>query len=268
MKFRKNDYLISYHSLRQLIGILGILLPFLCWAINTFVNHIGLLDNPWFVDKNQTAVYVAGPDLKPSISHFYYTVSGPLFTGILITVSVFLFCYTGYPKNEEEDRWAWLTDKKITAFAACCALGIVIFPTDSAQKITDNIYIFVSSGKIGRLHLTFAVLFFLSMAVMSIINFRRHPGKKLLSDEKGKLYLICGWGIIGCILLLSVYNFSPSGSKWLWGKFVYIMEVVMLIFFGIAWLTKGKSFPTEYILKRLHARNTYRRVRRAQPYNA
>jgi hypothetical protein len=248
-----NVYLISYRTLRRLIGILGIGLPFLCWGVNAFVNHLDLLNNPHFVDKSQTQTYIAGADLKASISHFYYTTAGPIFTGILITVAIFLYCYKGYPKNKKDDRLPWLTDKRITVFAASCALGIVVFPTDSPQRITDNIHIFVSSRMAGNLHLSFATLFFLSMAVMSMVNFRRHPGKELISDAEGKLYLICGMGIVACILALGIYAFASYGRTWLWGEFVYIMEVIMLIFFGTAWLVKGKSIPTEFILDKINS---------------
>ncbi|MBN9352200.1 MAG: hypothetical protein J0H55_16090 [Chitinophagaceae bacterium] len=93
MKTANDSYLISYHALRRLIGILGILLPFLCWGVNAFVNYLNLLNNPGLVDISQSQVYEAGADLKSSVSHFYYTTAGPMFTGILITVSIFLFCY-------------------------------------------------------------------------------------------------------------------------------------------------------------------------------
>ncbi len=249
MNSRNDNYLISYYSLRRLIGILGILLPFLCWGVNAFVNHLNLLNNPSFVDESQTLVYTAGADLKSSVSDFYYSTAGPLFTGIMITVAIFLFCYVGYKKDVAEDRFAWLTDRLVATIAACCALGIVVFPTDSGQKITDNIHIFVSSSMIGTIHLIFSALFFLSMAMMSIINFRRHPGKVLITNARGKLFLICGWGIIACLLMLALYFYIPRNSSWLWGRFVYIMEVFMLLFFGIAWLAKGRSMPTEFLLK-------------------
>lgn len=250
MTTNNNSYLISYHSLRRLIGVLGILLPFLCWGVNSFVNDLHLLNNPYLIDAHQSKVYVAGANLKSSVSHFYYTTAGPLFTGIMITVAIFLFCYKGFPKDKMNDRFAWLTDSALASFAACCALGIVTFPTNSSDTITDNIYIFVSSGRIGKLHEIFAVLFFLSMAVMCIINFRRHPNKQLIRGARGTLYLVCGWGIIACLVILGINNFISGGGNWLWGRFVYFMEVPMLLFFGIAWLVKGKSSLTEFILKK------------------
>ncbi len=251
MENNNSNYLISYRTLRQLIGVLGILLPFLCWFVNAFVNHFGLLNNPFFVDMAQTAIYTPGTDLKGSISDFYYTAAGPLFTGILVTVAIFLFCYTGYPEDKADDRYPWLTDVRVTSFAAICLLGVVVLPTSSTEKITDNIHIFVSSKIAGTLHLCFAELFFLSMAIMSLINFRRHPGKTLINDATGKLYRICGWGIISCLLILGINQLMDNSGHWLWGKFVFIMETVMLLFFGTAWLVKGESIPTQFLLHKL-----------------
>ena len=246
-----NNYLISYRTLRQLIGVLGIALPFLCWAVNALVNRLDLLNNPILVDKDKSCIYTPGADLKSSISHFYYTAAGPLFTGILLTVSIFLFCYTGHPEKKEDDRFSWLTDRRVAVLAALYALGIVIFPTSSSSPITDNIHIFVSSELAGNIHFGFAALFFLAMALMSIINFRRNPGKVLIMDAEGKVYLLCGWGMIICLVVLAVSMFVSSMGNWFSGRFIYVMEVIMLILFGSAWLVKGKSIPTEFILKKL-----------------
>lgn len=246
-----NTFLISFRTLRQLIGYLGIFLPFMCWLVNTVVNHFDLLNNPAFVNLEFSEAYVAGSNLKSSISHFYYTTAGPLFTGILITVSIFLFTYNGYAMDKDNDKFAWLTDKRISSFAAICALGIVTFPSGSSHKIIDNIHIFVSSNTAGAIHLTCAALFFLSMELMSIINFRRNPGKILIKNAEVRLYLICGWGIIASILFLGINSFVPGGENWLWGKAVFIFEVFMLLFFGIAWLVKGKSIPTEFLLNKI-----------------
>lgn len=246
-----NNYLISYRTLRQLIGVLGILLPFLCWGVNSFVNELDLLNNPAFINADYPTHYQAAANLKSSISHFYYTAAGPLFTGILITVAIFLFCYNGYPQSKNDDKWYWLTDNRISDFAAICALGIVTFPTGAATGLSDNIHIYISSNKVGHVHLIFASLFFLAMALMSIVNFRRRPGKQFLRNAEGRLYLTCGIGIIVCLVALGVYALAPSGASWLWGKYVFILEVVMLLFFGIAWLVKGKWIGSEIILQKL-----------------
>lgn len=254
MSTNANNYVISYFSLRKLIGNLAIFLPVMCWGANAVVNNFDLLNNPYLVDESQSETYLAAGNLKSSVSHFYYTAAGPLFVGISITVSIFLFCYIGYKPDKVHDRFSWLTDNRITSFAAVCLLLVIIFPTGSDTKITDNVHIFVSSKVAGGLHLFCAALFFLSMAVLSIINFRRHPNKVLIKDTEGVLYLICGWGIVGCLVILGfiliVSKHAPQYFTWLPYCFVFIMEMIMLILFGTAWLIKGKSKPTESMLRK------------------
>lgn len=246
-----NNYVISYHTLRQLIGILGIVLPFLCWGVNGFINENNLLNSPIFVNTDFSSAYMAGANLKSSISHFYYTASGPLFTGILITLAIFLFCYQGHPKKKTKDKFAWLSDGLLSRFAATCALLIVVFPTGSDERITDNIHIFISSDTAGTLHLVFAALFFVTMSVFCIINFRRNDDKTLRKDAEGKIYLFCGLGIIIMLLVLLVNMLIRDADKPSTDNFVFWMESFMLFLFGIAWLVKGKAAITELVLKKL-----------------
>jgi len=246
-----NTYVISYHTLRQLIGILGIALPFLCWGVNGFVNENDLLNNPAFVNKDFSSEYTAGANLKSSISHFYYTTAGPLFTGILITLAIFLFCYQGHSKKEAQDKFAWLSDGLLSRFAATCALLIVVFPTGSDEKFTDNIHIFVSSDAAGTLHLIFAALFFVAMSVFCIVNFRRNDDKTLRKDAEGKIYLYCGLGILALLIMLLVNMLMEDPNQPATGSFVFWMETCMLILFGTAWLVKGKAAVTEFVLNKL-----------------
>ena len=63
---------ISYLTLRKLVGLLGMLLP--------FVLFFGYL------------IFERDCTFPPSISHFYYTDLGNCFVGTLWAVSLFLFC--------------------------------------------------------------------------------------------------------------------------------------------------------------------------------
>lgn len=245
-----NNYVISYHTLRQLIGILGIALPFLCWGVNGFVNEYDLLNNPAFVNTEFSSEYTADANLKSSISHFYYTTAGPLFTGILITLAIFLFCYQGHSKKEAQDKFAWLTDGLLSKIAATCALLIVVFPTGSDKPITDNIHIFVSSDAAGTLHLIFAALFFVTMAVFCIVNFRRNTDKTFIKNPEGRVYLFCGFGILVMLLILFV-NMLKEDADEPSTSLVFWMETVMLFLFGFAWLVKGKAALTEFVLNKM-----------------
>lgn len=246
-----NNYVISYYTLRKLIGNVSILLPFLCLGVNFVVNHFDLLNNSILIDKNQSSTYIPAENLKSSISHYYYTAAGPLFVGFAITVAIFLICYIGYKRDDVNDKFAWLSDNRVTSFAAICLLGVVIFPTGSDSKITDNLHIFVSSKYAGTFHLLCAGLFFVAMAILSIINFRRHPGKVFIKDAEGVLYLICGWGIIACLAILGLTFLFEKHLEWLPYFFVYVMEVIMLVLFATAWLIKGKAKPTQLAIKKL-----------------
>jgi len=230
--------------------MLGMALPFLCWGTNAFINDLDLLNNPLVVDLEKSQPYQAGANLKSSISHFYYTAAGPIFTGVLITVAIFLVCYKGHDKKPKEDKYAWLSDKLLTTLAAVSAFGIVVFPTGSDHDITDNLHIFVSSAEAGAMHLSFAALFFLVIALLCIVNFRRQSNKTFIKNAEGTLYLICGWGMIACLGLLALFSFTPlKNVAWMPANLVYAMETIMLILFGVAWLVKGKSKPTEVLLK-------------------
>lgn len=60
--------------------------------------------------------------------------------------------------------------------------------------------------------------------------------------------MICG---IGILMLLAILLFSMVGDWKTGGSFVFWMEAAMLFLFGLAWLVKGKSVVTEYVLEKL-----------------
>lgn len=103
-----DSHVISFRTLRRLIGVLGILLPWACWAANALVNNLDLLNNKKLAILSGTNPYMPLGNLKSSISHFYYTASAPLFIGIIVTVAIFLFCYKGYDYQKDRDKTPWL----------------------------------------------------------------------------------------------------------------------------------------------------------------
>ena len=52
------------------------------------------------------------------------------------------------------------------------------------------------------------------------------------------IYRICGWGMIGLEALLVVLILLGAP-----GWVVMIIEILLLQFFGFAWLVKGEFFP-------------------------
>jgi hypothetical protein len=98
---------LSSHLHRQLIGYLGMTLPFLLWVIAGWRPTEGL--PRW--------------GLLTSVSAYYYTGSVAAFVGILVALAAFLVTYRGY-KNEQNRR-----DRIAAIIASVAAIGVAFFPT-------------------------------------------------------------------------------------------------------------------------------------------
>ncbi|SEQ04385.1 hypothetical protein SAMN05444005_10569 [Flavobacterium urocaniciphilum] len=229
--------------MRKAIGWIAILLPFALIMGEYIISQLDLLNNPWFVKTNECyQVYTYGSPFKASISHYYYSSVGEIFTGALGTVALFLFCYKGHPLRKSEFG---LSDKVMSKLAAFFALGIVAFPTTSKHCIEDNLRVFTSSFNTGIIHFAFAGLFFVTLAFISIFNFRR---TKKVSEFGTKpahnIYKYCGYVMLICVALILIYRvFLRDQYEWLDSIYpILILETIALIAFGVSWLTKGKVY--------------------------
>lgn len=234
-----NQLAISYLSLRRAIGWLGILLPFMLVIGNFTINRLNLLNNGFFIDTACSGPYQAAGSFKSSISHYYYSSVGELFTGILTAVALFLFSYKGHPLRKGEKGFS---DHLLSTLSGLFALGIVLFPTSADACIQDNIRSFLSSRNTGYIHFTMASLFFISLSVMSIVNFRRTADRASFGKMKNhNTYLFCGIAMLGCLVLIFIYvNWVESTLPWLDKiKPVFWLEALALLFFGVSWLKKG-----------------------------
>lgn len=240
MKPENDNYVVSYLTLRRWIGILGIGLPWACWIANAIANGLDLLNNPRFALLGPIDSYEPVGNLKSSISHFYYTASAPLFIGIIVTVAIFLFCYTGH-KPKPTHKWRWITDNRVSRVAGISALGIVVFPTSSTETIQDNLFVFTTSELIGWIHYGFASLFLIMMATFCLVNFRRTDKEVGFGNDKHELlYRWCGWTILGSITIVFVHGFFLENYFYISFPVTFVFEAVALTAFGIAWLVKGR----------------------------
>ena len=208
---------ISYLTLRKAVGVLGILLP--------VVMAIGL------------PVLSKCICIQDSISDYYYTKMGNFMVGTLCAVGLFLFSYKGYGRR----------DTIASKLACVFAIGVAFFPTSGPDS--SSICNFIhrnSSSFVSSVHDVSAALFFLTLAYFSLFLFTKssgNPTKQKLT--RNKIYKVCGYTILLCILLLFLYFKIPwlqSGLKDY--KPVFILETIALWAFGFSWLTKG-----EFILK-------------------
>lgn len=241
-KNNNDDLVVSYLAIRRTIGWLGLLLPFMLLFGNYVVNSLDILNSNFFIRTDcYTAPYKDTGSFKFSISHYYYSTVGELFTAVLCAVALFMFCYKGHKLRPGEKG---LSDSAMANLAGIFALGVVLFPTASTYCITDSMRSFLSSSNTGYIHFAFACLFFITLAIMSMVNFRRTA----IPEEFGRLknhktYFVCGIIMLSCLVLIAVYSIwiQYMAIGWLDKTHpVFCLEAIALIAFGISWLIKGK----------------------------
>jgi len=219
-------WLRSGKSLRRLIGILGMSLPVILLLITLSSFE---LNRP-----------------LESISHYYYTRAGSVFTVILSLIAIFLLVYSGKKS----------VDFYISTFAGVFALFVVFFPTGnlSAECCVEGMEYSVTyfDGNSFRevFHLVAAALFLLLLAYMSFFIFTKSnkpPGERGSAKVKrNRIYRVCGVLIVVSLLVML------AGFKGLIHKDIYFgnnltfwMETVAVESFGFAWLIKGDTFFTD-----------------------
>ncbi len=207
-KEKKNYLVISYLTLRSLIGLLGICLPLV------------LLLGSWI--KGSDEVFLE------SISCYYHSVMRDLFVGILCAVALFLFAYRGYDKR----------DLIAGNLGGIFALGVAFFPASDCLG--------TATGIKGVLHLISATCFFLVLIYFSLHLFRMSdkPRSRMgkLKKNRNQAYKVCGLIILFCIILIGVYFLLPdriiAGFEGIHP--VFWLEAIALWAFGFSWLTKGE----------------------------
>lgn len=199
-----------YLRIRNLCGLLGIILPWL-------------------------ALFSAGIAVHPneewwwSISATYYL--SPALVGVLVPACIVLISYIGYD---------W-TDNLITALSGLFGLGIVLFPCKVSWLDPGTAVGFFQLPMEAShiIHATCASLFFLTIAINSICQFTK-SGKTMTPRKiiRNRIYRICGYGMLVLeAALAGVMIFHAPGYT------VMILEILLLHLFGFAWLVKGEAFP-------------------------
>ena len=197
----------SYLTLRKAVGIIGCALPFVL-AFGKIISQ--------------------GCGIQDSISCYYYTDMRNVFVGSLCAIGVFLMSCRGYDRRDE-----------IAGIFACVfAIGVAFFPTTPCMDATSG------HKLIGRLHLSFAALLFLTLAYFSLCLFTKTapdgtPTPRKL--QRNIVYCVCGWTILGCIFLMVVVAIPAVKTLVEPLTPVFWLESLAIVAFGVAWLTKGET---------------------------
>ena len=216
---------ISYLQLRFYVGVIGALLP---WVL--------VIGN-----------WALGDGLQPSLSGYYYTPMRNVFVGALCGLAVFLVAYRGYDRS----------DTVITNGAGLAAIAAALCPTTTPDRPDLRQVI------IGDLHLFFACVAFVLLAVMALRFAKREPTPAGLSFWKAFgyafgftraasshtprwqviTYRVCGFTILACVVLLY------PGSR-VYSDALLILETILMTAFGLSWFVKGgKLFAGRWPLR-------------------
>lgn len=199
-----------YLRIRNLCGLLGIILPWLA------LFSAGIADHP-------------SEDWWWSLSATYYL--SPALVGVLVPACIVLISYIGYDT----------LDNLITSLAGTFGLGIVLFPC-KVSWITEGTPVGFFQLPVETSHIIHVVcsaLFFITIAMNSIFQFTRTKG--VFTDRKrirNIIYRVCGYGMLALLAILAIMRLIKAP-----GYFAMIIEIVLLLLFGIAWLVKGQAFP-------------------------
>jgi hypothetical protein len=205
---------MSYLQLRFLIGVLGVLLPFVLILVNWALGH----------------------GFQSALSYYYYTSMRNIYIGTLCAIGVFLISYYGYD----------LADRLITDFAGLGTILTAFFPTTPDYLPTARQVI------IGDFHIGFAVATFVLLAVMAFRFAKREPTPPGLScwqrvryalgftgqgDSTRPLWATVVYRVSGCVILVCVILAWPLSSV---TYSLLVLETIILVSFGLSWFVKGR----------------------------
>ncbi|WP_323788226.1 hypothetical protein [Psychroserpens sp.] len=227
LDYRKEDdiWLQNSKTLRKLIGVLGMALPFILIII-TFL----------FFDLSRPI---------ESISHYYYTRAGSVFTVILSVIAIFLIVYSG---KEPKDFY-------ISTIAGICALFVVFFPTGNlSAECCDTLTTYsvtyikgsASAGFREGFHLVSAAIFLLLLAYMSYFLFTKSnkaPNQRGQKKKiRNKIFRVCAILIvISLIIILLGFTGVIPEDIYNGNQLTFWMETLAVESFGFAWLIKGEA---------------------------
>lgn len=202
---------LPYLSLRIIVGILGITLP--------FILSLG-------------AWIFFGTGLKDSISAYYHTDMRDIFVGIIFVIGSFLISYRGYD----------IIDNIVSTIGGISAILAAIFPASPGSAFTV-------AGILHQIFsiLFFLALIYFALVLFPKTAPGQTPTPQKL--QRNKVYKTCGWIMIICLVLLVIYSFLPGSIKQVLKAFYlgFWLEAIAVVAFGVCWLVKGEGILKDSI---------------------
>ena len=202
----KTNVTVDTKRMRIMIGILGMLLPWL----------VALITLSW----------------PESISCTYYSLFAVgTFMVVLGSAGILLINYKGYDKTDD------ITATLAGIFGICICLFPMVYDPDPTIKV--GVFHLVSTIS-NIFHCVSAFAFFGILAFMSFFLFTKTDGNITKQKKiKNIIYRICGVGMIGSFLLM-LLKLIPGVEIY---NLTWIVEAIALFFFGTSWIVKSDAFP-------------------------
>ena len=203
---KKDSVTINTKRMRIMIGILGMLLPWL----------VALITLSW----------------PQSISITYYSLFAVgTFMVVLGSAGILLINYKGYE----------LIDDISATIAGVFGILICLFPMTYLPDPSIATGILHLRSDISNIfHCISAFGFFATLAFMSFFLFTKTDGNMTKQKKiKNIIYRVCGIGMLASFLLM-LLQFIPGFNCY---NLTWIVEAIALFFFGFSWIVKSDAFP-------------------------
>jgi hypothetical protein len=192
---------LSYRNMRAIIGYIGLTLPVVLLLTGVVDGHI-----------------------ESSLSAYYYTKVGDVFTGALCVIGIFLLAYR---------LTSWAIDNVATTLAGVSALGVAFFHA-APQNAT------LSQLRLADVHLTCAAALFILLGAISLFIFPRD----ILPNQtwRANWYMALGALVWLSIVLMPILN-SLASSFYNNDHVFFGLETVCVMAFAVSFILKGHGQP-------------------------
>jgi hypothetical protein len=195
---------LSYRNMRAIIGYVGLTLPVVLLISGAVDGHI-----------------------EGSISAYYYTDLGDVFTGALCVVGIFLVAYR---------LRSWALDNIATTLAGIAAFGVAFFHC-APQHAT------LSQLRLADVHLTCAAVLFVLLGAISLFIF---PTTDVDSDEKWRANCYMGLGALVWLSVALMPILNAFASSFFSDDHIFFsLEAVCVMAFAASFILKGHGQLTD-----------------------
>ncbi len=212
MTTRDQELIVSYLTLRQMIGWIGLLMPLMV--------RLG-------------AILFEGIHSTNSISAYYYTGMRDVFVSTLVLTGALLACY------RTPSGW----DNLVAVVAGIAAIGIGLFPMNPvyADEVLRShpdmttAQCYVNRGILGY-HFIFVAIFFALTFHLVYFRFSAFTPQDPTRQKvlRNRIYRICGIAMLTGFVAIGVLAYLHRGASIFWP------ETLAVIAFATAWLVKGR----------------------------